>query len=530
MEAKEREPENPDSLPDQSTSVAESNSTEVTTNENQEGTDVADVEPSHSADVPNEGFGSSADSTGITEEGEVPLLTSADETGGSQVSSGSTIVPKEEIEIANTTDEPAVGETSIPSAYAGPPSGQMIEEEEEQEEEVEEEEQVFKPESSEPMPDTGRAEPEEEDESREEESSRVQSGGSQKESNLADEEKEETENRGVRIDYKAYKQELDQLQRERERLAHLNGQLQVKLVEYFRKKSGEDASLKTEEADADHEQRYLKRMVSMEALMRETERSSGHHRRQIEELREQMQEKVDQADGEWRALAGLQKDAAVTALRQQAGRQAALARVEQIQAGEQRKEAELIQTRIENIKLRNAMQRTEAQLASGTDLTGSLHLIDFEQLKIENQTYEEKIEERNEELVKLRRKVGRSVQTLTHVTAKLQLLQVENQAQKKQRAEVDVLVNGMRDTLTRTKQARDGIRSDTLQLRQRCGLLGNETLFKDFEVKVGSSETIEERLEVLKDRYAELSLKCSKVKKQLEQAEELSGNPLNLSL
>lgn len=39
-----------------------------------------------------------------------------------------------------------------------------------------------------------------------------------------------------------------------------------------------------------------------------------------------------------------------------------------------------------------------------------LHLIDFEQLKIENQTVKEKIEERNEELLKLRKKNTTTVQ------------------------------------------------------------------------------------------------------------------------
>lgn len=39
-----------------------------------------------------------------------------------------------------------------------------------------------------------------------------------------------------------------------------------------------------------------------------------------------------------------------------------------------------------------------------------LHLIDFEQLKIENQTMNEKIEERNEELLKLRKKNTTTVQ------------------------------------------------------------------------------------------------------------------------
>ena len=44
------------------------------------------------------------------------------------------------------------------------------------------------------------------------------------------------------------------------------------------------------------------------------------------------------------------------------------------------------------------------------ELAEGLHLIDFEQLKIENQSLNEKIEERNEELAKLRKKTANTVQ------------------------------------------------------------------------------------------------------------------------
>jgi len=70
------------------------------------------------------------------------------------------------------------------------------------------------------------------------------------------------------------------------------------------------------------------------------------------------------------------------------------------------------------------------------ELAEGLHLIDFEQLKIENQvprcevrpcccyamcfqTLSEKIEGRNDELHKLRKKVTATVQVLTHVKEKL---------------------------------------------------------------------------------------------------------------
>lgn len=49
-------------------------------------------------------------------------------------------------------------------------------------------------------------------------------------------------------------------------------------------------------------------------------------------------------------------------------------------------------------------------LLPGCAVAEGLHLIDFEQLKIENQSLNEKIEERNEELVKLRKKTTVTVQ------------------------------------------------------------------------------------------------------------------------
>ena len=44
------------------------------------------------------------------------------------------------------------------------------------------------------------------------------------------------------------------------------------------------------------------------------------------------------------------------------------------------------------------------------ELAEGLHLIYFEQLKIENQSLNEKIEERNEELLKLKKKITTTVQ------------------------------------------------------------------------------------------------------------------------
>lgn len=81
---------------------------------------------------------------------------------------------------------------------------------------------------------------------------------------------------------------------------------------------------------------------------------------------------------------------------------------------------------MENIKLQNKISKLESLIKEKEQLAEGLHMIDFEQLKINNVDLNEKIEERNEDILKLRKKVTSTVQVLTHVKEKLQFLQVSN--------------------------------------------------------------------------------------------------------
>ena len=114
---------------------------------------------------------------------------------------------------------------------------------------------------------------------------------------------------------------------------------------------------------------------------------------------------------------------------------------------ESQKELEVIGVRLENIKLKNQLRKKEQELKAKEELGEGLHMIDFEQLKIENQTYNEKIEERNEELMKLKKKINNTVQILTHVKEKLQFVNGENEKQGEQLAVNDELVKKVKHFL-----------------------------------------------------------------------------------
>merc|ERR1712070_1226349 len=157
--------------------------------------------------------------------------------------------------------------------------------------------------------------------------------------------------------------------------------------------------------------------------------------------------------------------------------------IAQFEKAEAEKDSELEKMRLSNINRRNMLRKLEQTLRQKEKLADGLHLIDFEQLKIENQTLNEKIEERNEELLKLRKKTTTTVQVLTHLKEKLQFVQAENQVRKQELSDFEVELTAKRDVLTQVKHERDALRAENSGRRQQRGLVSSDELLLDFETR-----------------------------------------------
>jgi len=310
---------------------------------------------------------------------------------------------------------------------------------------------------------------------------------------------------------------------ERQQYQEQNYQLQHKLAEYFRKKKSDDVRQEADKNVTDQEQRYLKYMANLDELRRQDVEVRENYKHQIEDLKIRCEDKQSLVDDERVAFMEDKRRVALESVNSRSARPIPPKDIEQYLSTENRKEAEVVTVRLENIKLRNKLKKKEQALKSKEELAEGLHLIDFEQLKIENQTYNEKIEERNEELLKLRKKITSTVQVLTHLKEKLQFVQAENHVQQKNLHEVEEHAARKRDILSRTKQARDALRIDNQRLRQNCGLLGNEPLLRDFEERKDESEDLDNKLERLKTLHAELTLNLNGVRKKIEQVR--AGQP-----
>ncbi|KAI9208579.1 uncharacterized protein BJ171DRAFT_210604 [Polychytrium aggregatum] len=304
----------------------------------------------------------------------------------------------------------------------------------------------------------------------------------------------------------------------KEKLRLKNEVLQNKLAEHFKRKRSDDTR-DTEKSVADQEQRYANCMASLVELRKEYENINTSNSRIVNDYKIKLEERLGEAEARANEFAGFKRSTALSSENSRTGKSIPIKVLDQLEATEQRKESEVVAVRLENIKLRNKLRRHEQLLRQKEELADGLHLIDFEQLKIENQTYNEKIEERNEELLKLRKKITNIVQVLTHVKEKLQFVQGENSELKKQLRRLDDEVSTERDCLPTAKQERDGLRSENLSLRQHNGLLGNVPLLRDFEGKVDETEGLKNKIAELRSQHAELSAEILVVKRKIQRAQ-----------
>ena len=70
------------------------------------------------------------------------------------------------------------------------------------------------------------------------------------------------------------------------------------------------------------------------------------------------------------------------------------------------------------IKIKNLLEEKEQQLREMQYFGNGLHIADYEQMKIDNQNYNDKIEEKEEELTNIRSKTQTVIQNLANVREK----------------------------------------------------------------------------------------------------------------
>jgi len=276
---------------------------------------------------------------------------------------------------------------------------------------------------------------------------------------------------------------------QREQLLQHNNDLLKRVALYYHlKKNDEAASLPAEDAErsvSDKEQRYFQLLQKLVVISQESTRVSEHYDRIEREMQARLEEKKIAAASAAHDLQVLRDEAAKGTDGGHTGRAVPPKLLKQLVDKERELDTLLDEKRLvrhcfwfafvwflcfltplqSNLKLRHECKKLEQAIKKREEVSSELHMIDFEQLKIENQSLNEKIEERNEELLKLRKKTTSTVQVLTHLKEKLQFVQAENQVLKTELTGLEAELGQHRDAVTKVKFQRDQLRHENAKLK-----------------------------------------------------------------
>lgn len=249
---------------------------------------------------------------------------------------------------------------------------------------------------------------------------------------------------------------------------------------------------------------YVKTLEQLNSIWDELERK----REDAEQRIDRLTIKLDKADAACLELSDsfkqFKREIARESRFSRNGQSIKLKRILAFEANEENLDRIVAKVRLRYIYLLKELNKLEESVMKKEKLAEGLHLIDFEQLKIENQTLNEKIEERNDELHKLRKKTTTTVQVLTHIKEKLWFVSEENTYYANELQQLIAKVGGLRDELTRNKIKRDQLRMDNGVLKQKQGFIGSDLLVNDFEMRKHDLGTMAGRVDELKARWRAL--------------------------
>ena len=164
--------------------------------------------------------------------------------------------------------------------------------------------------------------------------------------------------------------------------------------------------------------------------------------------------------------------------------------------------------RLKNATLKQQYTKVEASLQQKEDMGEVLHVIDFDQLKIENQQYLEKIEDRNNELLRLKLTTGNTVQVLNTLKHKLQNLTAESDGKRETGSRKESLTK-ISEEITRVEQEKEQAARLDRKLRREENVESNMPQVLDYVQQKAEQYELERSLNAWKRKVeiAEMEFK-----------------------
>ncbi|XP_049819370.1 coiled-coil domain-containing protein 96 isoform X4 [Aethina tumida] len=156
-------------------------------------------------------------------------------------------------------------------------------------------------------------------------------------------------------------------------------------------------------------------------------------------------------------------------------------------------------------KIRN--QKIQDKINKANVIDGDLSLMDYEVMRNLRNAQVEKMEEREDELNKLRTICTNSIQVLAHLKEKLSTCDLDLEIYIDKYNDAEYLLKEKREYVTQLKRERDRIRHRTYNLKEQSGLLTKLDLLRDMEESVKELKIVKKKL-----RISEQNVQIKKIK------------------
>ena len=252
-----------------------------------------------------------------------------------------------------------------------------------------------------------------------------------------------------------YEKEINDLEYTLEKLKEENELVQrkINIIYEFRKKEGREEKNFYKESNI-NESTYADSLTSTAGLYNDL----SNHKMKLDQDLRRYQQSIEEQEKRKQDVYDIlmkYKEELLDNCQTRKGKKIPKAEIENWLGREKLLEDELRNLRVESFKKSLEMNRLKKELKKMEDYFEGLHIIDFEQLKIENNTLTEKIEDRNEEIHRIRNKINENVQTLAHLQEKAKFISGDNSLKKNKNENLKKDIIHMKKKLTEKKEIND---------------------------------------------------------------------------
>ena len=252
-----------------------------------------------------------------------------------------------------------------------------------------------------------------------------------------------------------YEREVQDLEASIEKLKEDNELIQKKIniIYEFRKKEGREERNFYKESNI-NESTYADSLTSTAGLYNDL----NSHKTKLDQDLKRYQQSIEEQEKRKQDVYEIlmkYKEELLDNAETRKGTKIPRAEIEYWLSREKQLEDEIRDLRIQSFTKSLEMNRLKKELKKMEDYFEGLHIIDFEQLKIENNTLTEKIEDRNEEIHKLKNKINYTVQILAHLQEKSKFVSSENEIKKTENENLKKEIIEMKRKLTEKKEEND---------------------------------------------------------------------------